>query len=73
MYHVNDKRGECYGTRTSIDRVMAHGAQLGVFPPIFASDPPLVFPALFASRVSAAPQGVVVEDVDPDANPEVSM
>ncbi len=73
MYHVNDKRGECYGTRTSIDRVMAHGAQLGVFSPIFASDPPLVSPALFASRDPAAPQGVVVEDVDPDANPEVSM
>ena len=73
MYNVNDKRGECYGTRISIDRVMAHGAQLGVFSPIFASDPPLVSPALFASRDPAAPQGVVVEDVDPDANAEVCM
>ena len=73
MYNVNDKRGECYGTRTSIDRVMAHGAQLGVFSPIFASDPPLVSPALFAPRDPAAPQGVVVEDVDPDANAEVCM
>ncbi len=73
MYHVNNKRGECYGIRTSIYRVMAHGAQLGVFSPIFASDPQLVFPALSASRVPAAPQGVVVEDVHPDANAEVCM
>ena len=73
MYHENNKRGECYGTRTSIDRVMAHGAQLGVSSPIFASDPLLEFPALFASRVPAAPQGVVVEDVHPDANDEVCM
>jgi len=52
---------------------MAHGAQLGVFSPIFASDPPLVSPALFASRVPAAPKGVVVEDFHPDANDEVRM
>ena len=69
MYHVNNKRGECYGTRTSINRVMAHGAQLGVFSAIFASESP----ALFASPVPAAPQGVVVEDVHPDANAEVCM
>ena len=44
----------------------------GYFPP-FLRHPLLEFPALFASRVPAAPQGVVVEDVHPDANAEVCM
>ena len=45
----------------------------GYFPPFLRQTPLLEFPALFASRVPAAPQGVVVEDVDPDANAEVCM
>ena len=43
---------------TIIHEVMDFGVDYGGDPAYFASDPPLAFPAFFASCISSAPQSV---------------